>query len=142
MDSKKLPHPTLRRIVTLARDASTDRLAMVRNSTPYREAGLFVLMIGGEAVRDLGPICIEAAGKVVDECAPPSHEGDLMPDDNLDEWFDRMVEKKLYFTWGNQKDPYLMFAFFVGQEIAEYLVPRLNERGCPCRLSNDEDRSK
>jgi|SRR6185503_4338336 len=132
-DDKNLPHPTLRKLLDLAQRAETDRLVMVRNPTPYREAGLFVLMIGDQSIRDLGPVCIEAAAKVTDE-HDPTKQGDLEPDDPLDGWFDKMVEKKLYFTWGRQVEPLMMFAFFVGQEVSEYLAPRLKERGCPCEL--------
>jgi len=127
-----LPKPTLRRLLDAAAQVGADRLAMVRSSTPCRESGLFVLMIGAKAVRDLGPICIEAAAKVTDEHGLPVHKGDLQPDDNLDEWFDKMVAEKTYFAWGKKDDPYVMFTFFVGQELVDYLAPRLTEQGCWC----------
>ena len=135
----ELPKPTLRRMVEVMEKSQTDRIVMVRRGTVYREPGLFIVMSGGPAVRDLGPVCIEAASKVVDEGEPPLKEGDLDPDESLEDWFEMMERKKRYFLWGKEEDPFRMHAFFLGRELCEYLAPRLTELGCPCCLKQNED---
>ena len=125
---------TIRRIVEVMEAARTDRIALVRRAASYREAGLFVLMGSPQAVRDLGPICIQAAGKVTDEVSKSSNIGEIQPDDKLEDWFQMMERTKLYFAWGKQDEPYRMFSFFVGGEVCEWLAPMLTEQNCPCSL--------
>lgn len=135
--AKEHPIPTLRSMLRVAESFQTDRLTMVRSGAPLRpdrEPGVFVLMIGEQAVRDLGPLCIEAAAKMVDEGVQPSRIGALQPDDDVSAWFDKMEADRIYFSWGKQVEPFIMFAFLLGGEVAEWIAPRLREHHCACEI--------
>jgi hypothetical protein len=128
--------PTLQRLFDDLRSHGTDRGALVRHATLTEEAGLCVVLLTNDAAADLGPTIIEAAEKITDR--DERHEFPGLADDesSVVEIFRLMDADKIPFLWGSvgpDRTP-PMVAFFVSQEVCEWLAPRLTAKRCPCSL--------
>lgn len=131
------PKPTMRRLVQIACMGDIDRICLVQKERPgKREAGIFILLFGNPAVREIGPRLREAAITT----------GKLKSDQQLN--FDLDSDLGMVFQWMQDtgerwlsgtltidgQGPVIQAAFY-GTAICAPLAPFLAEHNCPCSLT-------
>ena len=126
--------PTLGGVLLDIQKLGEDRASLVREPGPAIEAGLVIYMLTAKAVRELGPLCVEAAQKLCDGTESDKPWMAIDHDTRVKEVFEKMEKEKKRFVWFGTTDHPPLVAIFLSQEISEWLAPRLSAKGCPTSL--------
>jgi len=127
--------PTFGRVVRDLAALGRDRGALICEAQPWMESGIWVIMNSVAAVRDLGPLTIEAVKRFGDPNAPKQMEYMLSDESRVAEVFLYMEANKHLWLWAGTIERPPLNSIFYGQEVCEWLAPLLTERDCPCHLT-------
>jgi hypothetical protein len=125
---------TVLRVVNDVLMMGRDRAVLVKEADPVSEAGIFLMMLSPAAIRDIGPISIEAVKKIVSEDEVKIPEFEVTDQTKLADVFAEMAARKACWWWSGNIDAGRLYSYFLSQEICEWLAPRLTAAGCPCSL--------
>jgi hypothetical protein len=134
--------PSINELIRLCLANRMDRCALVRREQGAVEVGVFVLVMGGKATRELGPGLLDFAEKA--GALKPGEVLNMEYDTSL-KWIWRWLEEsKNRFAFGtfsmdvplpgeSGKVECLIVAF-IGKTLCEPLARFLTKRGCPCSV--------
>lgn len=122
---------TIGGIIAQLKAYRTDRGVVVQTARDDRQVGLFILMLSDAARQVLGPIITEAGlrEELGNDGKQPVY---FEKEPTIPELFDFMEENKRQFFWA--PGPEGLAVAVLGDEICQWLAPRLTAAGCPCSL--------
>lgn len=127
----KCDNPTLGHMLAMTRVIGRDRVSLVREPRVDREAGLVILLLSVQAIRECGPMLVEF-GK---ETGPHDKSQGLIVslETNLakvNEWMDGIGQRFAYVSLS----AYEVIVAFTGTELCGRIAVELERRGCPTSL--------
>ncbi len=127
--------PTIHEILVRAKELKSDRLSLQCVPSLEAPAGICVILVGAEAIRDISPILITTAN-VVGEVKPEDRLA-INFTDNAAFIFQWLVDNEIpwtYATFEFDEQPVMLFAI-VGTKVCLELCEPLTNLGCPTDLS-------